>query len=68
MVTFRCEHCGRQMTAGSALLHRRIRCPACLRLTLVADEHPGRPPFPSVSEVQSRVYHTNGPNQGKSRR
>ena len=67
MVTFRCEHCGRQMTAGSALLHRWIRCPACLRLTQAADErHPGVSAFKSVSEQHVPVYHTNGPNQGKS--
>jgi hypothetical protein len=60
MVTFYCEHCGRQMTAGSALLWKWICCPACLRLTEVTDGGRRRSPFRSVSERPKPVYHTNG--------
>ena len=61
MVTFNCEHCGRQMTAGNLLVRRWICCPACLRLTQVCDgDLVGRSPFRSVSERLNPVYHSNG--------
>ena len=67
MVTFHCEHCGRKMTAGDGLAEKWIRCPGCLRLTLVVDSgQVGRVPFKSVCDRLRLAYYMNGGASGRN--